>query len=697
MNFFFNPKGIAVIGATANPAKGGNAILRNLIRGFDGKIYPVNPRYPEIEGLTCYPSVRDIPDPADLAIVFVPAIMVPQLIRDCAARGIRGVMIESGGFAETEEQGILLQEELRHIVRETGIRLWGPNCMGLVDIVRKYVFSFVSQTVWDEGFVPGSVSLIVQSGMLSGVFLIDAMTHGTMDISKVCSIGNKVDVDECDLLQYMIRDPDTKVVGLYLEAIPDGRRFMDLCRGSRKPIVLLKGGKSAKGAAAAMSHTASMAGDHAVIRNALAQVGVVEAHDFKQMMDICRSLAMFPDLPPQSSGRVAILTYSGGAGIVSSDFMDAMSLELAQLSPQTRESLREVFPDWMPVSNPVDLWPAVERNGAETAYKAAVMAACADPNVDAIFLHVFVGGFALMPDMESLATMARDAGKPMFCFLLGKCDEAREFQIRAQQLGIAVFRELYRTVECISAVFSHQKNLARRKQEPSRSDSVPPFLLPENLSRILGKQEGSLDEHLSKQFLAAYGIPVVDEKIVPSAEAAVKVAVEYGFPVVMKGLAPGEVHKTEKGLVRLGITSAGAIQKHFEELKLAVGKGGKVLIQEQIQGEMELIAGLIRDPQFGMCVMCGLGGILAEVLEDVAFAVAPITHSEALGLIRRLKSQKLLDGFRGAPPVDRDTLARVLMHLGALGTTCPRIREVDVNPLIIRKGKPVAVDASVIL
>lgn len=697
MDFFFNPKGIAVIGATANPAKGGNSILRNLIRGFDGAIYPVNPRYPEIEGLKCYPSVRDIPDPADLAIVFVPAAMVPQLIRECAARGIRGVMIESGGFAETGEQGIALQEELRQIVRETGIRLWGPNCMGLVDAVRKYVFSFVSQTLWDEGFVPGAVSLIVQSGMLSGVFLIDAMTHGTMDISKVCSIGNKVDVDECDLLEYMIQDSDTKVVGLYLEAIPDGQRFMTLCRSSRKPIVLLKGGKSAKGAAAAMSHTASMAGNHAVIRGALAQAGVLEAHDFKQMMDICRSLAMFPRLSPQRSGRIAILTYSGGAGIVSSDFMDAMSLEVAQLSQETKDAMRQVFPDWMPVSNPVDLWPAVERNGAEKAYDAAVRAACADPNVDAIFLHVFVGGFALMPDMKPLAAVAREAGKPMFCFLLGKCDEAREFQIRVQRLGIAVFRELYRAVECIHAVFSHQKCLVRRMREPSRADRVPPFMLPSNLTRIVEQQSGSLDEHLSKQLLAAYGVPVVNEKIVPSAEAAAKAAAEYGFPVVMKGLVPGEVHKTEKGLVRLGIRSSKAVQHHFEAMKIAVGKRGKVLIQEQIQGELELIAGLIRDPQFGICVMCGLGGILAEVLEDVAFAVAPVTQTEALELIRQLKSQKLLDGFRGAPPVDRDALASVLVRLGALGTACPRIQEIDVNPLIIRKGKPVAVDASLIL
>ncbi len=691
MEFFFKPKGIALIGATSNPLKGGYSLLRNLMDGFKGGIYPVNPRYAEIEGLACYSSVQQVPDPVDLAILFIPAEMAPQVIRECAQRGIKGVIIESGGFAETGEHGAALQETLKQIARETGIRLWGPNCMGLVDVARKYVFSFVARSIWDEKFIPGKVSLIVQSGMLSGVFLIDAMTHGTLDISKVCSIGNKMDVDECDLLEYMIEDEDTGVIGLYIESIKDGRRFMELCRRSKKPVVVLKGGKSTKGAEAAMSHTASLAGNGAVVSGALAQAGVTQATDFKQMMDICRSLAMFPLVP--GKGRIAIITYSGGSGIVSSDFIDMMGLELAELSEATKDAMKSVYPEWMPVSNPLDLWPAVERNGADKAYGTAIMAACADPNVDALFIHVFVGGFALRTDIASMAEAARAAGKPVFCWLMGARDEARAFLINAHSLGIPVFGELYRAVECMAAVFEHKKNAEPR--EPAISSLAGTgHALPAELT---DGTKGVLDEYLSKRILEAYGIPVTHEKIVSSRQEARKAASDFGFPVVVKGLVPGMVHKSELGLVLMGIKSAEEAGLCFVSLNEAMSDKGKVLVQKQIHGETELIVGLVRDPQFGPCVMCGIGGVLAEVLEDTLFAVAPVSHSEALDMTGRLRAQKLLDGFRGAPPVDRDALARILMNLGELGLAHPRIREIDINPLIIAEGKPVAVDATVIL
>ncbi|GBC61583.1 CoA-binding protein [Desulfonema ishimotonii] len=694
MEFFFNPKGIALIGATANPLKGGYAILKNLATGFKGGIYPVNPRYDEIDGIPCYPSVAQVPDPVDLAIVFVPGRIVPQVIRDCAGRGIRGVMIESGGFAESGADGKAMQADISEFARKAGIRLWGPNCMGLVDARQQHVFSFVSPTIW-ESLIPGDVSLIVQSGMLSGAFLIDSMTHGTMGVNKVCSVGNKMDVDECELLEYLVRDPSTKSVGLYLESVSDGRRFLEICRKSPKPVVMLKGGKSAKGAAAAMSHTASMAGDRKVISGALAQAGVTEAKDFHQMLDICRALASFPDVRTPGNGRVAILTYSGGAGIVASDFIDGMDIDLADLSPASTEMLRQVFPEWMPVSNPVDLWPAVEQNGAEKAYGAAVRAACADPNVDAIFMHCFAGGFALTTDMAPLAAAAEKAGKPLFCWLIGKSEEARRFQTETQAVGIPVFREVYRAVECINAVFA-RKQVLERQRAAGKTAADPAEPAGEPL-RLPESGDGVLDEYASKQVLAGCGIPVVAEEIADTAGAAAGIAARFGFPVVMKGLAPGQVHKTESGLVRLGISSATAAEAAFKALTDAMKGEGSVLVQPQVCGEAELIAGLVRDPQFGPCVMFGLGGVMAEVLDDVVFAVAPLTHADALELIGRLKAQKLLNGFRGAPPADREMLARILVRLGRLGNDYPRIREVDINPLMVAGGKPVAVDASVIL
>jgi len=693
MDFFFKPSGIALIGASANPRKGGFAILNNLKTGFDGGIYPVNPRYDEIDGVPCYPSVADVPDPVDLAIVFVPGHRVAEVIRACADRGIRGVMIESGGFSEAGPEGVERQKMLDAVARETGIRLWGPNCMGLVDAKRRYVFSFVSPVIWEEGLLSGEVSMVVQSGMLSGAFLIDVMTHGGMGISKVCSIGNKCDVDECDLLEYLIDDPDTGVIGLYLEGLADGPRFLELCRRSPKPVVILKGGKSDRGARAAMSHTASMAGDAAVLGGALAQVGVVETYDFKQMMDICRTLAAFPDVSPGNPGRMAVLTYTGGAGIVSADRLDEAGIPLADLSADTIDRLKTVFPDWMPVSNPVDLWPAVERHGAEKTFNAAVAAVCADPGVDGVFVHVFTGGFALNPDIAGMVKTARDAGKPIFCWLLGRREDARRLQIEAQDLGMPVYREIGRAVECIAAVFRHKMD------EVDLVDGVDPVdagAVHESVAAEL-TGEGALDEHRSKRVLSLCGIPTVDEAPAATVHDALAAAERFGYPVVMKGLLPGEVHKSEGGLVRLGVGDPAAVEAAFADLAARMEGRGRVLVQRQIAGELELIVGLVRDPQFGPCVMCGFGGVLAEAVGDAQFAVAPLSAGEALALIGRLKAQKLLDGFRGAPPVDRQVLARILVRLGDLGTAFPQIREVDINPVIIQGGRPVAVDAAVIL
>ncbi|MBW2429479.1 MAG: acetate--CoA ligase family protein [Deltaproteobacteria bacterium] len=694
MEFFFKPKGVAIVGASANPVKGGHFILNNLMQGFKGGIYPVNPAYPAINGLPCYASVLEVPDPVDLAIIFVPAPLVPRVLCECAERGIKGAMIESGGFAESSQEGEQLQNRIIEIHRQTGIRIWGPNCMGLVDAVHDFVFSFVLPAIWQKGLVSGNVSLVVQSGMLSAGFLIDIMSNGIMGISKACSIGNKADVNECDVLEYLIEDPATGVIGLYLESIPDGRRFMDLCRSSEKPVVVLRGGKSCKGAEAVKSHTASLAGNDAVIGGALAQVGVVEAFDFKQMMDLCRSLADYPKIPPADSRRVAILTMSGAAGILSADFIEQHGLLVAELSAGTVAQLREIYPDWMPVSNPVDLWPAVELTGRKKAYHHAFQAVCGDPQVDAILFHSFVGGGGSSADVTQVVEMARQAGKPLFGWVMGNRDEAHKFQLHAKELGLPVFGELYRAVECMATVISRKK-----LPEPNDPELALTAFMPagEKLQGLLGEGNNPLDEYRSKQILALCNLPVVRERIVSSSDHAQEIAESLGLPVVLKGLLPKGVHKTELGLVRTGISSLEAVAGVFDELQKTMSNSGAILIQKQVDGYPELIVGLIRDPQFGVCVMCGFGGILAEVLADSVFAPAPLSPAEAFALIGRLKTQKLLNGFRGFPAVDRDALANILVRLGDLGVAFDQIKEIDINPLIVHEGKPIAVDATIIV
>jgi acetyltransferase len=694
MDFFFNPQGVAVVGATPNPLKGGNAILKNILLGYRGRIYPVNPKYAEIEGLTCYPSVGAIPDPVDLAIVFVPAPLVPAAVEDCVTKGVRGVMIESGGFAEAGPEGERLQKTLNDIAVRTGIRLWGPNCMGLVDCVHRHIFSFMDPRAQEqEEFIPGTVSLVVQSGMLSAIFLIDIMSNATMGVSKVCSLGNKIDVNECDILEYFLDDPDTEVIGLYLEAFSDGRRFLDLCRRCGKPIVVLKGGRSRQGAEAALSHTASLAGNQRIIAGALAQVGVTEARDFKQMMDLCRSLALTK--PARGgSGRVAVLTLSGGAGIVATDFVAEQGLTMANLSASTRSSLEELFPKWMPVTNPVDLWPAMERQiGADVdVFSLSLEALLGDPEVDAVFAHVFISNPRSRVNMSELAAQIRTAGKPVIAWIIGRRDDAYAFQKEALAHGIPVFTEISRAAECLGAVLSE-----RCRPEPVIAENKNSRTIPADLEKHLNSASGPLDEHLSKAVLRSYGIPTVPEEIAADAAHAEAASAALGYPVVMKGLLPGGVHKTELGIVRLGIPDGRTARATFGSLMEKMEGRGRILIQKQLPGKVELILGLLRDPQFGPCVMIGLGGLMAELFEDAVFAVAPLTHREALKLISRIRGRKMLDGFRGSPPVRRDEIARILIALGEIGLSLPRIREIDINPLIVGEEGAAAVDATIIL
>lgn len=698
MDFFFKPRSIAVIGATQNRLKGGNAIVRNLLAGFKGKVYPVNPKYREIEGLVCYSSIRDIDESVDLAIVFVPARQVLPAIEECIAKKIPGVMIQSGGFAETGEEGRVLQEKLVELASKSGIRLWGPNCMGLVDAINNSLFSFMPSDAvkngFIAGFITGTVSLIVQSGMLSAGFLVDIMSNGIMGVSKVCSIGNKIDVDESDILHYLINDPDTGVIGCYLESI--GRRFIELCRKCPKPIVVLKGGKSPKGAEAAMSHTASLASNHRVLAGLLAQAGIFEANDFKQMMDLCRSLANYPQ-QPSGNGRVALITFSGGAGIVAVDFMDHTHLSLASLADQTKSAIQKLFPAWMPVANPVDIWPSLEKNmGTEVdVYKESLKALLADPGVDAVLLMAFAGNSRMSLNLAGISAQARASGKVVFVWLMGERDEAFRFQKEAISLGVPVFQELHRTVECLDAVFRPRLSISAPVPKPAATSSGV-FLSPD-LYRLLESARGAQDEYFSKQVLQAHGIPVGKEKLVDNIEDCLKAGDDLGYPLVIKGLIPGGIHKTEMGLVQLGVpdrkTAADIFPRLMEKMK---GKG-KVLLQQQASGKAELILGFIRDPQFGHCVMLGIGGIMAEVFNETIFAMAPLSREDALNLIGRFHGQKLLEGFRGAPAVDKEKLAAIIIALGNVGLFYPRIREIDINPMIITAAGAVAVDATIVL
>jgi len=693
MKTFFRPLSVAVIGASESEGSLGGQIIANLLHGYKEPIYPVNPNYKEIKGLRCFPTVDDIPAPVEMAIIIVPAPAVPAVLEACGRKGIYRVIIESAGFSEAGPEGKAIQDKCTAIASAAGIRVWGPNCMGIVDIPGQRFFTFMHPNIYKVGLIPGRISMVVQSGMLTAGFLADLMGDRAIGVAKACSIGNKSDVDECDILEYLLNDDETDAIALYLESIPRGRRFIELANQSLKPIVVLKGGKSSAGAKAAMSHTSSLAGNARLQDSVLAFAGVTIAHDFQQMMELTRALAMIPETPPRC--RTAIITISGGAGILSCDLLEEQGLGVAELAPETKNKLTSVFPVWFPAENPVDLYPAFALKGPLAAYDGAFNAVIKDPNVDVIFLHYFAGLYSSYGSLPAMKEAAAKAGKVLIVWIIGLGDELRALKRDCQENGIPAHGELSRAVECL-AVASRYK---QQKAVAVNNSAAAKPALPTGAADILSKGKGRRvwDEFDSKQLLALCDIPVVDELIAKTIDEAASLAQRIGYPVVMKGLAPGEVHKTESGLVRLGLTTSADIKIAFEGLMNRMNGQGRILLQRQLSIDYELIAGYLLDVQFGPCVMFGLGGIFSELQRDVVFATAPLTEQSALDLIFRIKGSKLLQGFRGMMPINEKGMAGILVGLGNLGAACPQIEQIDINPLIVSGGNPVAVDASIIL
>jgi acyl-CoA synthetase (NDP forming) len=697
MDFFFKPKGVAVVGATPEPYHGGQYLVANLISGYEGPIYPVNPKYHEVLGLKCYPKVSDIEGPLDLALIFVPAQTVPQVLKDCVAKKVRGAIVESGGFAEVGPEGKALQDQCLDIARKGRLRIWGPNCMGLIDTSRRYIFSFIIPESWKGVMNPGHVSFIVQSGLLSAGFISTLMNSKTLQFAKVCSIGNKIDVEETELLEYLLKDPATKAIALYLESFINGRRFFELATSSDKPIVVLKGGKTSLGAEAAASHTASLAGNDDLVKGVLRQAGVHQADDFFEMVDIARTLERDFHLqcPPDEKPRIAIFSYSGASGIITADHTEKNGLTLARLSPQTKKRLEELSPAWMPVKNPVDYWPAIEKHGLAKTYKHAIEILHNDPEVDGIIVHLFVGFGIWSLNMKEIMSNIKNPRKPILFWLMGP-EKAREpTRLTLEEEGWPTFSEIHRTVKVMASLFEN----GRRRREPleiSLSDFQIPHTLMKSVHQADEKGTKVLDEYEAKRWLKALNLKVVKELRVKSSEEAVKAAKKIGYPTVLKGIAEGQIHKTEAGLVKLNLQNAEQLNSAYKKMLRLKTKPKSFLIQSMLKSDLELIIGIIRDPQFGPAAMLGIGGVWAEVYKDVVFRLVPLNKEEILRMVEDLKGQVLLKGYRGSKPVNIASLADWLIKLGELAMTFKKIQEIDVNPLLIVNGEPIAVDATII-
>jgi acetate---CoA ligase (ADP-forming) len=701
----FAPETIAVIGASRNPASVGGALFRNLLRwGFTGTIYPVNPAASSIAGVRAYPNVRSLPEPPELAFIAVPATHVIGVARECAAAGGRALCVISAGFAEAGEEGATAQSQLLDICRSSGMRLVGPNCMGVVNTA--------SSVRLLGTFAPaeppeGNVAMSSQSGALGLALMTQAGQLG-VGVSSFISIGNKADVSGNDLLQYWEGDEATDVILLYLESFGNPRRFARIARrvSRAKPIVAVKSGRTPAGARAASSHTAALAGTDRAADALFAQTGIIRVDTLAEFFSVARLLASQP-IP--RGKRVGILTNGGGPGILAVDAAIAAGLEVPTLSQRTQAALREILPGAATVVNPID----IIANSGPQEYHACLEILCDDPDLDAL-LVIFI---------PPLATPTREVAQVLSDVLAAR-----------PNLRIPVAAVFFDQKSPIVSVTVSEPHNARPKR------SVPVYTFPESAVVALGAAarygtwkgaptgsivELPVDRDVARRVLVAYqdgpaegqsdrwlrqedvvtllnsaGIEVLAAKTARSEKEAEDAAKSIGAPLAIKVLEPAVLHKSDVGGVILNVPPTEASKAYHQlSTQLAAHQIGltAVSVMPMAKPGVEVLAGITHDPVFGPLVAFGSGGYLVELLDDVAFRVLPLTDRDASEMIRSTRAYRLLKGYRGSPEADIEAVERLLLQLGALAETIPQIEEVDLNPVIVHpKGEGITlIDARI--
>ncbi len=685
---FFNPKSIAVIGAAREPGKVGYDVVKNLLDfRFPGHIFPVNPKAKEILGLKAYPSVLEIPEEVDLAVVAVRAHLVPGIISQCGEKGITAVVILSAGFKEAGREGAKLEHELSDIAKKYNIRIIGPNCLGILD-----AYSRVNATFAALKPIRGKIGFFSQSGALC-LALLEWSRAERIGLSRFISLGNKCDVSEIECLRLLGEDPHTKVVIGYLEGIDNGRAFAEIAKevARKKPLIIFKGGVTAAGARAASSHTGSLAGSETAFNAASHYAGIIRAKNLREFFNLALFFAFQPIL---EGPRLAILTNSGGPGIVAADACENSSLELPTLSGETVEKLRSVLPPYAAFYNPVD----ITGDANAERYERALEVLIEDEKINGLL--VILSRTATVDPDEVAKRMAKNVGKkPIAACFLGyeSVKKARNILIKNKipsfdypEEAIAVFEK--------SWLYDLWRKRPIIECKPPKVDFDKVW---QTLNLIRQEGRSHLYDYEVREILKAYGFQFPKALMARTSEEALLAAKVIGFPVVLKIVSPGIQHKTDVGGVKLNIRNEEELIKAFQEITIGVRQALPgvnilgVMVQEMVPKGKEVIVGFTRDPQFGPLVMFGLGGIYVEVIKDVSFRLAPICPDEALEMIHEIKAYPILKGIRGEPEVDLEALVSCIVSLAQLAVDFPELSEGEVNPLLVRpKGQgAVAVDA----
>jgi acyl-CoA synthetase (NDP forming) len=674
------PRSIAIIGASQDPAKIGGRPLHLLRRyGYAGQIYPINPRATEVQGLKAYPSVMEVPETPDLALIAVEAEKAPDAVEQCAARGVRGVVVFSSGFAELGEAGAALQQRLRAAGRRTGMRILGPNCLGAVSIADRSIATF--SIVLEESLpVAGTLGIVSQSGNL-GSFTMRLASERGVGVSRFMTTGNECDIDIADGIAFLARDPATRVILCCLETCRDAGRLiasLEEARDAGKPVIALKIGTSGAGQAAAASHTGALAGSDAVFDAVLARAGALRVRSIEELINLGDAASMLlPDRLPRGP-RVALLTASGGFGILLADAAHAAGLSMPELSQATQRAILDVVP-FASAKNPVDA--TAQMSSRPEMLQKILSAVVADDTCDAVLMPLPLS--LNVPRLRSIYIETLRRIREQYP------DRILMLCVRGPQDAVAELRAMgYPIIDSFDGCCATLAALVRLGTELKKPKVASIALASEPLAPL--SPDALRHEFGAKRALAAAGIPVLPERLVQDADAAVHAAAEIGFPVVLKIASPDLPHKTEVGGVKVGLASADEVRQAFAEMltsvavkaPLAVIDG--VLVAPMAKGIAELILGTTTDPVFGPVVMVGLGGIFAEIIGDVAVQTAPVSESMAMEMLKSLKAFAVLDGARGRTRADTAAAARAIAALSRFAVAHREtISEIDINPLLL--------------
>jgi len=691
---FFEPNSVAVIGASRDPEKLGFAVLNNLQEGgYKGELYPINPKADEILGLEAYASVLDVPDPVDLAVVVVPAKIVPHVLRECGEKGTPAVVIITAGFREAGREGLEQERELIEIAKEYDLRLIGPNCLGVIDTETPLNATFAA------GMPPsGPIAFMSQSGAL-GTAVLDLAMAGRIGFSKFASLGNKADVSETDLLRAWGDDPESAVILIYVEGLPDGQAFMEVAREvtRKKPVVAIKSGVTKSGSRAVSSHTGSLAGSESAYKAAFKQIGITRAASMQELFDYALGFAY---QPPLRGKRVAIVTNAGGPGILATDAVEHAGLEIPRLSGETVKALTDYLPGAASAANPVD----VLGDALADRYEHAIELVLEDSKVDSLVVIVTPQAMTeIKKTAHAVGRMSQKADKPILACFMGEARVDAGVRI-LREYGVPNYPFPERVAATLAAMDAYRIEKERPISEPEPCEVCQPPVR-ELFDRVREEGRSAIGDAEAREVLDAYGFRVPKSDLAETPDEAVEKAEEIGYPVVMKVASPDILHKTDVGGVKLNLNSPTDVRDAFDLIIYRAGRympDARVwgcLVQEMVTGGREVLVGMNRDPQFGPLVAFGLGGIYVEALKDVAFRVAPFSQTEADEMIHEIRSYPLLAGVRGEPPADHEAMIDALMRISQLVTDFPEIVELDINPLtVFEEGRgAVAIDMRLVL